>query len=107
MVSEYKKSQFLVLSSDYEGFGLVIVEAMACGIPVVATKCPHGPSEIIEHGVTGLLSDLDVKDLANRMEWMMSHQEERRIMGVKAHEAAAFYRKDNIMKKWIYAYITM
>lgn len=104
LVSEYKKSQFLVLSSDYEGFGLVIVEAMACGIPVVATKCPHGPSEIIEHGVTGLLANLDANDLADQMEWMITHQEERRMMGVKAHEAAAAYRKDVIMKKWVSAY---
>lgn len=104
MVSEYMKSQFLVLSSDYEGFGLVIVEAMACGIPVVATNCPHGPSEIIKNGVTGLLTNLDANDLAGQMEWMMSHQEERRIMGVKAHEAAACYRKDYIMKKWVSAY---
>lgn len=104
VMSEYMKSQFLVLSSDYEGFGLVIIEAMACGIPVVATNCPHGPSEIIEDGETGLLARLDVKDLAERMEWMITHQEERRIMGAKAHESVAFYRKDIIMKEWESAY---
>ena len=102
--SEYLRSQFLVLSSDYEGFGLVIVEAMACGLPVVATDCPHGPSELIDNGVTGLLTKLDVQDLADKMEWMIIHQEERKIMGVKAHEAAAAYRKDVIMKKWESAY---
>lgn len=104
VMSEYLRSQFMVLSSDYEGFGLVIVEAMACGLPVISTDCPHGPSEIINNGVTGWLVGLDVKDLADRMEWMITHQEERTIMGVKAHKAAAAYRKDVIMKKWESAY---
>lgn len=104
VMSEYLKSQFFVLSSDYEGFGLVIVEAMACGLPVISTDCPHGPSDIIDNGVTGLLASLEVKDLADRMEWMITHQEECRMMGVKAHEAAAAYRKDVIMEKWESAY---
>ena len=77
---------------------------MACGLPVISTDCPHGPSDLIDNGVTGLLASLEVKDLADRMEWVISHQEERRMMGVKAHAAAAAYRKEVIMKKWVSAY---
>ena len=73
---------------------------MACGIPVVATDCPFGPSEIIEDGETGLLAKMDAKDLADKMEWMMTHDSERKIMGIKAHQAAAKYRKEVIMPKW-------
>lgn len=103
---EYQRSQFLVLSSDFEGFGLVIIEAMACGIPIVATDCPYGPSDIIKDGETGLLCKMDVRSLAEKMEWMISHEEERQFMGNNAHEVAGQYRKEVIIPKWEQAYVS-
>lgn len=105
--SEYLKSQFFVLSSDFEGFGLVIVEAMACGLPVVATDCPYGPSEIVEDGVTGVLSKMEVTDLAAKIEWMITHETERQSMGQTAHQVVAKYRKEIIMKEWENAYLSV
>lgn len=102
--AEYRRSDFFVLSSDFEGFGLVIIEAMACGIPVVSTDCPFGPSEIIADGETGLLAKMEVQDLADKMEWMITHEEERTEMGRKAREAAARYRKEVVMPEWEKAY---
>ena len=93
-----------MLSSDFEGFGLVISEAMSCGIPVVSTDCPFGPSEIIEDGKTGLLAKMDVNDLSEKMEWMITHEEERKSMGIQAYEAAARYKKDVIVPEWEKAY---
>lgn len=105
--TEYQRSRFFVLSSDFEGFGLVVVEAMACGIPVVSTDCPYGPSEIIEDGKTGLLAKMDVKDLAEKMEWMITHEKERKEMGIRARQSVVRYKKENVMKEWESAYLSV
>ncbi|MGW0846439.1 glycosyltransferase family 4 protein [Streptomyces sp. NPDC002787] len=57
--TEWAKGAVAAVSSDMESFGMTIVEAMHCGVPVVATDCPHGPGEIITHGEDGLLVPLD------------------------------------------------
>lgn len=104
---EYLRSQFLVLSSDSESFSMVLVEAMAHSLPVVSTNCPYGPSQIIDNGITGILTKMDVDDLAHKMEWMITHEKERREMGEKAHTAVAKYKKENVMKEWENAYLSV
>ena len=61
----YKTADLFVLSSDYEGFGNVIVESLSCGTKVVSTNCPSGPSEILDNGRFGILVPVgDVYSLA-------------------------------------------
>ena len=65
-----QRARFFVLSSIWEGFGLVLLEAMSLGLPVVATDCPSGPAEILDNGRYGLLSP--VRDSAALSEAMVS-----------------------------------
>ena len=98
---EYRRSQFFVLSSRYEGFGLVLAEAMACGIPCVSFRCEYGPEDIIDNGTDGLLvADGNVKELADKILWMALHDNERHNMGAKAQENVKRYNIENIMISW-------
>lgn len=98
---EYQKSSVAVCSSRFEGFGLAIVEAMACGLPVVSFNCPWGPQEIISNGENGLLVEKDnSKELAKKILWMIEHTDERFRMGKTARETALRYKKSEIMRLW-------
>lgn len=68
-----KESSIFVFSSKFEGFGNVIVEAMGCGLPVISTDCPSGPSEILDNGRYGMLTSVgNVCELTNAMTEMIN-----------------------------------
>ena len=102
---QFVKSDFYVLSSRFEGFGLVIIEAMECGLPVVSFNCKSGPSEIISNGVDGVLvNDGDISALADAMMSLMKDSSIISSMSRKAIEKAGVYKIDNIMRQWISLY---
>jgi glycosyltransferase involved in cell wall biosynthesis len=105
---EYKRSEMLVLCSEHEASPLVLVEAMACGVPCVSLDCPTGPRAIIKDGGTGLLAkDGDVNDLASKMEWLIAHEAERKEMGRKARAFAASRKQDVVMGQWEKLYVSL
>lgn len=102
---EYKRSEILVLCSEHEAWSLVLVEAMACGVPCVSMDCPNGPREIISDGENGLLAkEGDVEDFSIKIEWLMTHEKERNEMSIKAREYASSLKLDVVMKKWTALY---
>lgn len=100
--TEYAKSSIYVMSSRYEGFGLVLAEAMSCGLPCVSFNCPYGPSEIIRDGEDGFLVEPNnINLLADKMEYMMINTTLRRQMGNRARRNISRYSIDKIMNIWI------
>lgn len=99
---EYLNSSLFVLPSRFEGFGLVIIEAMSCGVPVVAFNCPMGPDEIITDGEDGFLVPVgDVYTLVDKLQMLMQDQELRMRFSEKAYRNSDRYRIDKISNQWI------
>ena len=101
ILQRYCESSMLLLTSVYEPFGLVMPEAMSCGLPVVAFDCPYGPADIITDGVDGfLVKNRDINEFANRVCQLIEDKELRIRMGRAAIKSAQRYRADVIMPKW-------
>ena len=98
---EYMKSSILVQPSRTEGFGLVIVEAMSCGLPVVSFDCENGPRSIITNGEDGfLIPPFDVEMFANSLMRLMSDDDLRESMGEKGKQNSQRYDIDIVGQQW-------
>lgn len=94
-------SSIHVLSSHEESFGMVILEAQACGLPSVAFNCPTGPEKLIQNNENGFLVKLyDVNALAEQLNYLIENPDIRIVMGNKARETAKKYDVSAIIESW-------
>jgi len=101
VLKEYNTSSIFVLPSRYEGFGLVLIEAMACGVPVVSFDCENGPRSIITDSVDGfLIQPFDIDAFAEKVILLMNDDELRKEIGENAQKSAFQYDIERVGLQW-------
>lgn len=102
IMDKYLESSIFLLTSRFEGFGMVLIEAMACGVPVVSFDCPWGPADIIKNGEDGFLVEyLNTTEAAEKVVQLIESPELRMKMGIRARENVQRYSRNTVMKQWI------
>lgn len=98
---KYLDASIYVMSSRYEGFGMVLIEAMAFGVPCISFNCNYGPADIIKSNVNGVLvRNGDITALATAIIELIDNPEKRKAMGYQAKVDAQNYLPKEIVKQW-------
>ena len=102
IMEEYLKSSICVVSSVFEGFSMVLIEAMACGLPCVSFDCPYGPRNIIKEGEDGFLIEyLNTQALADGISKLIEDKDLRKSMGRKGRENVLRFSREKVMQQWV------
>lgn len=108
IADEFSKSSIFVLSSRFEGFGLVLAEAMSCGLPCISFDCPYGPRDIITDGEDGILVENgNIEALARTIEQLMINDTRRQSMGKKAAENIYRFSPKRVIEQWDNLFISL
>lgn len=99
--AKYFEASIYAMTSRFEAFPMVLIEAMSCGIPVIAYDCPCGPRAIISNNENGfLIENNNQEQFATHLENLIENSELRKKMGDKAKESVQDYDIETIMVKW-------
>ncbi len=97
----YDTASFYVMSSRFEGFGMVLIEAQSRGLPIVSFDCPSGPAEIVNDGVDGFLVDNgNVQLLAEKMIYLMENDQIRQQFSQRALVSAKRFEVSSVIGQW-------
>ena len=98
---KFLEASIFAFPSRFEGFGMVLIEAMACGVPCVSFDCPCGPSSIIQDDVDGfLVANGNTDVFADRLLELIQNHDKRQLMGKMAKENVQRFLPENIMPQW-------
>jgi len=98
---KYKEASLYLMTSRFEGFGMVLIEAMSYGVPCISFDCPYGPSDIISDKEDGfIIKNGDISSFANAVIQLIENEELRHSMGMNAIENVQRYNIESIGKKW-------
>jgi len=101
IVEKYHRASIYAMTSRFEGFPMVLIEAMACGLPIIAYDCPVGPRSIVTNTVDGfLVEDGDKDSFAVKLLELMGNPDLRKKLGRNGAENRQQYKLDAIMDKW-------
>lgn len=98
---EYERASILVLTSRSEGFPMVLLEAQAYGLPIVAFDCETGPNEIISNGIDGyLINDFDVEEFVDKLILISTNEKIRGELSTNALKNSKRFEQNSIIKLW-------